>query len=147
VVHGNLEEELAKFPDGAFDVVICSQTLQALAEPSAVLREMVRVGHTCIVSFTNGAYWRRRLALLSGRVAPVMFNTAWHTGPATRPISLADVLEFCRERDIGVHEVAALRRRTGLRVRRGANALASEAVVRLRGGLPTGGESPQRGAG
>jgi len=144
VIHGDLEKELGKFPDDAFDVVICSQTLQSLAAPDHVLREMLRVGRTCIVSFTNGAYWRRRLALLKGRVAPVMHQADWHTGPATRPISLADVLVYCREQRVLVDEVAALRRRSGQRVRRAANALASDVVVRLRNGTSSPAGIPRR---
>lgn len=132
VIHGDLETELAKFPDGAFDVVVCSQTLQALANPDVVLREMLRVGRTCIVSFTNGAYWRRRLALLAGKVAPVARGAEWHAGPATRPVSLADLLAHCRARGWAVEEVAALGRRSSRSIRWLGNVRASDAVVRLR---------------
>ncbi|HRX86095.1 MAG TPA: homoserine O-acetyltransferase, partial [Phycisphaerae bacterium] len=136
VIQGDLETELAKFPDGAFDVVVCSQTLQALADPDAVLREMLRVGRTCIVSFTNGAYWRRRLALLAGRVAPVTRGAVWHAGPATRPVSLSDLLAHCADRGWVVEEVAALGHRSPQRIRWCGNLRACDAVVRLRPGQP-----------
>ena len=53
---------------------------------------------------------------------------------ATRPVSLADLLCYCRERGVRVDAVAALRRETGRAIGRWANLLASEAVVRLRRG-------------
>lgn len=134
VIHGLLEEELLKFPDDAFDVVICSRMLQSISHPDAVLRQLLRVGRSCIVSFTNGAYWRRRLALLQGRVAPVVMGEDWHSGHASRPLGLADLLNYCRQRGIHVESVVALRRQNGETINRWANLRASEAVVRLRRG-------------
>jgi len=42
VVQADLDEGLAGYPDGAFDYVILSQTLQVVRNPSLVLREMLR---------------------------------------------------------------------------------------------------------
>ncbi|MCB9850641.1 MAG: homoserine O-acetyltransferase, partial [Phycisphaerales bacterium] len=132
VVHGELEEELAKFPDNVFDVVILSQTLQSLDAPEKVLREMLRVGRECIVSFSNGAYWQRRITLVGGRVAPLGGATSWHAGPLERGLSLKDFLERCADDGLRVDRVAALKAESGRPVRWGANLRAAEAVVRLR---------------
>ena len=44
VYQGDIDEGLADYPDGSFDFVILSQTLQEMRYPLRVLREMLRVG-------------------------------------------------------------------------------------------------------
>jgi len=51
VVQGNLDEGLAQYRDKSFDWVVLNQTLQVTHRPALVLREMLRVGRTGIVSF------------------------------------------------------------------------------------------------
>ena len=66
---GNIEEGLADYPDNSLDVVILSQTLPFLNNPSFIINEMLRVGKCAIVSFPNWGYWRCRIEyLLTGRV-------------------------------------------------------------------------------
>jgi methionine biosynthesis protein MetW len=133
VIHGDLERELAKFPDGSFDVVVLSQTLQALDQPARVIREMLRVGRTGLLSFTNAAHWRRRIALAGGRVTGRGAAGCWNDAPRERALSLRDFLAGCRGTGIAVERVAALSSR-GRRVARwGANWRSGQAVVRLRG--------------
>jgi methionine biosynthesis protein MetW len=64
VRQGNVQEGLADYPDQSFDIVILSQTLPFLDDPKMVLGEMLRVGRTAIVSFSNWGHWRCRLELL-----------------------------------------------------------------------------------
>lgn len=66
VRHGNIEEGLADFPDGMFDVVIISQTLAYLNRPLSVIQEMTRVGRSAIISFENAGYWKTRWRALCG---------------------------------------------------------------------------------
>ena len=69
VVHGNLDEGLAQYQAKSFDWVVLNQTLQVTHRPALVLREMLRVGQTSIVSFPNFAYWTVRSQLfLRGRM-------------------------------------------------------------------------------
>ena len=42
----DIEHGLADYPDGTFDFIILSQTLQEMRYPLKVLREMLRVGGT-----------------------------------------------------------------------------------------------------
>ena len=44
VMHGDADTDLAHYPDGAFDYVVLSRTLQAVERPRAVLRQMLRIG-------------------------------------------------------------------------------------------------------
>lgn len=66
VRHGNIEDGLADFPDGMFDVVILSQTVAYLNRPLGVMQEMARVGRSAIISFENAGYWQVRWRALLG---------------------------------------------------------------------------------
>lgn len=98
VIHGDIFEEIADYPDGAFDYVILSQTLQQVYEPARLIAEMLRVGRRGVVSFPNFAVWYNRLMfLLLGR-APVSRELPyeWHDTPNIRVIPLKDFRRFCR---------------------------------------------------
>jgi methionine biosynthesis protein MetW len=66
VRHGNIEDGLADFPDGMFDVVILSQTVAYLNRPLGVMQEMARVGRSAIISFENAGHWKARWRALRG---------------------------------------------------------------------------------
>jgi methionine biosynthesis protein MetW len=68
VIQSDLERGLAGFDDAAFDVVILSQTLQAMRRVEAIVAEMLRVGREAIVTFPNFGHWRHRLQVLRGRM-------------------------------------------------------------------------------
>jgi methionine biosynthesis protein MetW len=68
VIQQNLEDGLRLFEDGSFDFAILSQTLQTIHQTAAILRETVRVGKECIVSFPNFGYWAHRISVLRGRM-------------------------------------------------------------------------------
>jgi len=82
VIQADLESGLRMFPDRMFDTVVLSQTLQAMHQTEAVLREMARVGRQGIVSFPNFGHWRHLLSLLGGRmpVSPQM-PYQWYDTP------------------------------------------------------------------
>ena len=50
VMHGDADSDLAQYPDGAFDYVVLSRTLQAVERPREVLRQMLRIGRHALVS-------------------------------------------------------------------------------------------------
>jgi methionine biosynthesis protein MetW len=96
VVQSDLDEGLAGYPDGAFDYVILSQTLQVVRNPSLVLREMLRVGAHSIVTFPNFGYWRVRGYLaLKGRM-PVSESIpfSWYDTPNIHHTTLKDFRDF-----------------------------------------------------
>ena len=53
VIQGNAETELHQFPNQSFDYVVLSQTLQAFYNPEKVLRELLRIGKSVIISIPN----------------------------------------------------------------------------------------------
>jgi methionine biosynthesis protein MetW len=93
----DLESGLSVFPDQSFDFVVLSLTLQAMKRTESVVREMMRVAHTAIVSFPNFAYWRHRLDVLKGHMPKSgALPYEWHDTPNVHLCTLADFEVFCR---------------------------------------------------
>jgi len=98
VVQADIGRGLRELPAGSFDYVILSMTLQVIEQPEAALREMLRVGEKCIVSFPNFAFWKVRIKLFATGSAPVTRNLpyAWHTTPNRHVLSIKDFRRFCQ---------------------------------------------------
>lgn len=96
VYQGDIDEGLADYPNGAFDYVILSQTLQETRHPRRVLQEMLRVGHRAIVAFPNFGHWRMRLELLLGGRAPItkLFPHSWYDSPNIHILTVQDFEEL-----------------------------------------------------
>ena len=74
VIQGDADQDLADYPDQAFDYAILSLTIQATRDPKTVLENLLRIGRRAIVSFPNFGHWRvRTQLLLTGRM-PVTPN-------------------------------------------------------------------------
>ena len=71
VIEHDLDEGLARFPDSSFDMVVMTETLQAVTAPSRLLDELLRIGAECVVTFPNFGYWRCRLQLATKGRMPV----------------------------------------------------------------------------
>lgn len=106
VRQGNLEEGLADYPNNSFDVVILSQTLPFLNHPELIVQEMLRVGHTAVISFPNWGYWRCRIELLfTGRLPQAPdFEQRWHDERRWQCFTAADFADFCQWLDITVQK-------------------------------------------
>ena len=92
VYQGDIDQGLADYPDGAFDYVILSQTLQETHSPRKVLREMLRVGRRVIVAFPNFGHWRVRLSMLVSGGAPrtKLFPYEWYDSPNIHFLTVFD---------------------------------------------------------
>lgn len=99
VIQSDLERGLAGFDDAAFDVVILSQTLQAMRRIEAIVGEMLRVGREAIVTFPNFGHWTHRLQILRGRM-PVSTSLPyqWYDTPNIHLCTVADFDAFLAER-------------------------------------------------
>ena len=71
VIQGNAETELHQFPYQSFDYVVLSQTLQAFYDPEKVLKELLRIGKSVVVSIPNFGYLKVRTKLLFFGKMPV----------------------------------------------------------------------------
>lgn len=97
VIHGDADSDLAHYPDGAFDYVILSRTLQAVERPREVLRQMLRIGRHAIVSFPNFGHWQMRWRLLAtGRMPDTeTWSRPWYETPNIHPCTIADFFVLC----------------------------------------------------
>ncbi len=92
VTQADLDEGLPEFPDGSFDVAVLSQTLQQVARPQALLKEMLRIAARALVVVPNFGHWRvRRQLVLQGR-APVTaaLPYEWYESPNRHFMSMLD---------------------------------------------------------
>ena len=83
VIEHDLDQGLARFPNDSFDMVVMTETLQAVAEPANLLDEMLRVGAECVVTFPNFAHWRCRAQLATRGRMPVAAHLPhqWYDTP------------------------------------------------------------------
>jgi len=104
VIQGDADTDLAGYPDGAFDYVILSQTIQQVRAPANVLKQMLRIGRHAIVSFPNFAHWRMRLNLLIlGRMPRTKaLPYSWHETPNIHQCTLADFEILCRDMNVRI---------------------------------------------
>ena len=114
VLQGDINEEVLDYPDGSFDYVVLSQTLQQVYEPYELIKSLLRIGRKGIVSFPNFSYWRIRLQLLLTGYAPVtrQLPYQWYDTPNIRVITLKDFRKFSRQAGFKVIKEAAVASRT-----------------------------------
>ena len=110
VMHGDADIDLAHYPDGAFDYVVLSRTLQAVERPRAVLRQMLRIGTRAVVSFPNFGHWLVRWQLLwTGRMPmTATWDRPWHETPNIHPCTIRDFFALCVEEDYVVERWLAV---------------------------------------
>jgi len=98
VIQGDADQDLADYPDDAFDYVILSQTIQATRRPRVVLEHLLRIGRRAIVSFPNFGHWRVRYDLAVRGRMPVTENLpdAWYDTPNIHFCTIRDFVELCR---------------------------------------------------
>jgi methionine biosynthesis protein MetW len=105
VIQMDLESGLSGFEAQSFDVVILSQTLQAVLNTEAIVHEMLRVGREVIVTFPNFGYWRHRIQITMGNM-PVSDNLPyqWYDTPNVHLCTINDFDDFCRKSNIKVQQ-------------------------------------------
>ena len=110
VIEGDAEKDLSQFPDGSFDFVILSQTLQAFLNPEKVISELLRVGKKAIVTIPNFGYWKVRLHLLIKGTMPVTRTLPddWYNTPNLHMCTIKDFFIFCENRKINLYKSIAL---------------------------------------
>ena len=133
VIQLNLEEGLALFDDGSFDVVLQLDTLQHLRNTEKMLRETARVGRIGIVSFPNFAHWPNRLHVIGGRM-PVtrVLPYQWYDTPNIRVGTFADFEVLARKDGLAILDAFGIQ--AGRVVRALPNLLASVAVFKFERG-------------
>ena len=105
VLEQNLDDDLSAFETGGFDVVVMTETLQAVRRPDRVLEEMLRIAPRGIVTFPNFAHWRIRAQLaLRGRM-PMndALPHAWYDTPNIHLCTFDDFETLCSDTGIRIN--------------------------------------------
>tara|TARA_X000000368_G_C22830926_1_gene623281 strand:- start:37 stop:630 length:594 start_codon:yes stop_codon:yes gene_type:complete len=110
VIEGNAETELDQFPSQSFDFVILSQTLQAFYNPEKVLKDLLRIGKSVIISIPNFGYWKVRGSLLFFGKMPVTktLPDTWYNTPNLHMCTIKDMFHFCLEKNIKVNKAIGI---------------------------------------
>ena len=110
VIQGDINTEVADYPDFSFDYVILSQTLQQVYAPSELIWSLLRIGKKVIVSFPNFSHWRARFQLLFTGYAPVtpQLPYEWYNTPNIRVITLKDFRKYAKKIGFDILKQAAI---------------------------------------
>ncbi len=104
VIEQDLDKGLGNFASDSFDVVLMTQALQAVDRPDEVLREMLRIGRQCIITFPNFGHWRCRWHLIRHGRMPVseFLPYTWYNTPNIHFCTFRDFEALCREQRLSV---------------------------------------------
>jgi ABC-type dipeptide/oligopeptide/nickel transport system ATPase subunit len=107
-----------------------SQTLQTIHNTAQVLRDTLRVGRECIVSFPNFGYWPHRLSVFRGRM-PVSeaLPYQWYNTPNVRVLTISDFEGLAPK--VGLRVLDRVVMHEGVTVNWGENWRGSLAVYRV----------------
>ena len=120
VIEGNAETELHQFPDQSFDFAVLSQTLQAFYSPENVLKDLLRIGKSVIVSIPNFGYWKVRTSLLAFGSMPVTktLPDTWYNTPNLHLCTIKDLFKFCLEKNINMDKVVGINKNKTSEIRK-----------------------------
>lgn len=110
VIQGDADTDLAEYPDGAFDFVVLSQTLQATRAPKDVLLNMLRIGRKAIVSFPNFGHWPVRFNLFFFGHMPITeaLPHEWYDTPNIHQCTIKDFLRMCDKLELRIERAISL---------------------------------------
>ena len=120
VIEGNAETELHQFPDQSFDFAVLSQTLQAFYSPENVLKDLLRIGKSVIVSIPNFGYWKVRISLLAFGSMPITktLPDTWYNTPNLHLCTIKDLFKFCLEKNINMDKVVGINKNKTSEIRK-----------------------------
>ena len=120
VIEGNAETELHQFPDQSFDFAVLSQTLQAFYSPENVLKDLLRIGKSVIVSIPNFGYWKVRTSLLAFGSMPVTktLPDTWYNTPNLHLCTIKDLFKFCLEKNINMDKIVGINKNKTSEIRK-----------------------------
>ena len=131
IIQADLEHGLNTFEDHSFDVIILSQTIQAMQNTETILRDLTRIAKQAIVSFPNFGYWQNRLQIALYGHMPVSERMPyqWYNTPNIHWCTLSDFEKLCQQNHIRILERAVMT--GGKRVSYFPNLLGSLAFYRV----------------
>ncbi len=135
VIEQDLDDGIDNFATNNFDMVIMADALQAVREPRGLLREMLRIGEECVVTFPNFGHWRCRLQLGLGGHMPMSKHLPhyWHDTPNIHLCTTRDFERLCAEENFRIiqRRVVDTKYREHWSIAAAPNLMASHAFYRL----------------
>ena len=135
VIEHDLNAGLDHFQDDSFDVVVMAETLQVVRRPDIVLKEMLRIGRECVVTFPNFGHWRCRLYLATRGRMPVSNHLPhrWYDTPNIHLCTFYDFERLCRDLQLNIVERFVVNEEYGSRriINRFPNLFGTVAFYRL----------------
>lgn len=106
VIQGDIASDLPHYPAQSYDYVILSQALQAMADPVAVLNELVRIGKQAIVSVPNFGHWKNRFYLAFRGKMPVTktLSYQWYDTPNIHFCTITDFVILAEKLGITIED-------------------------------------------
>jgi len=104
VIEQDIDEDLSAFETASFDVVVMTETLQAIRRPDRVLEAMLRIAPEGIVTFPNFGHWRIRAQLATHGRMPVnsQLPHSWYDTPNIHLCTFRDFEALCEARGITI---------------------------------------------
>ena len=106
VIEQDLDAGLDNFADDSFDMVVMTETLQSVKAPVQMLKDMLRIGQECIVTFPNFGHWRCRTYLASKGRMPVSEHLphSWYDTPNIHLCTFLDFERLCEVEGFNIIE-------------------------------------------
>lgn len=100
----DIDEGLTDYRKNSFDYVILNQTIQNTKRPDYVIKEVLRIGKTVIISFPNFGYIQTRLHLLLQGTMPVndLLPYEWYNSPNIHLLTIKDMRKMSGEFDFKI---------------------------------------------
>ncbi len=104
VVQGDADTDLSDYPDGAFDIVILSNSIQALRRPDEAISNAVRVGKQAIVTFPNFGHWKVRAHLAFQGTMPRSraLPDTWYETSNIHLCTVKDFVTFAKDQGFAI---------------------------------------------
>ncbi len=101
----DLDTQLGEFADDSYDIVVLSKTLQAVHNPTEVLRQMARIADRMVVSMPNFGLWKHRVALFRGHMPRSRdLPYQWYDTPNLHHATLIDLEDFFRSLGLDIEK-------------------------------------------
>ncbi|MCR9277979.1 MAG: methionine biosynthesis protein MetW [Pseudomonadaceae bacterium] len=106
VIEQDLNLGLDNFADDSFDMVVMTETLQSVHNPSDMVDAMLRIARECIVTFPNFGHWRCRAHLLLRGSMPVAKHLPhdWFNTPNIHLCTFKDFERLCHDKRLNIIE-------------------------------------------
>lgn len=109
VLFDDADEGLELVPDGAYDTVVLSETLQTVRKPREILVKILDKAKEAVVTFPNFTDYRNRFHMLFKGCMPVGSELPfeWYDTPNTHFLTLKDFRALCAKEGIDILETRA----------------------------------------